>query len=257
MEVGIGDSVILSTADLEGETRSIRAVVKGIFNSPVAPVDKYTVILRREDLSNIFSGSPDNISTIVFRGEQDELIDGVAANIRDQLAAKQIGEKVEVLTLFQLQAQLKVIIDLTDQIMDFVNVIFLSGFALTLLNSIMMSIFDRMREIGIQRAIGARAGEIIIEILIESFYISLIGSGAGFILGAIVTYITAWTGISLGGFAESLDILGNMNSVIYPYLTWDNVIYAFVLATVISLVAGFYPAWKASRIDPVKAIQNK
>lgn len=257
MEVEIGDGVILSTGGEDGETKSVRARVMGIFNSPVAPVNKYTVILRREDLSRLFNGKTDNISAFVYRGKENELIEEVADKLRNALNERGHNNTVEVLTYFQLQSQIKRMFEISDQFMDILYVIFLTGFALTLLNSILMSVFERMREIGIQRAIGASMWEIIVEILIESFYLSVIGSGAGFIAGSGVVLLTGWTGISFGFYAESLDILGNMSSIIYPFLNLDNIITAFSLAVVVSILAGFYPAWKASRTDPVKAIQNK
>ncbi len=256
MEVEVGDRVILSTGDKDGQTSSVQAEIQGIFRSPVGPINKYTVILKQSQLSQMYDPEHNYISSFVFHGKNREDLDIVAQKIR-ALFSNSDSSAPDVLTFMQLQAELRTILEMSDQFMGIFYFILMTGFALTLLNSVLMSVFERVREIGIQKAIGARTSVIILGILVESFVLSVLGSGVGFIVGGTFVLILGFSGISLGLFAEAMDMLGNINSIIYPYLTLDDILTAFILAFSVSMIAGFYPAWKASKTNPIKAIQNR
>lgn len=106
-----------------------------------------------------------------------------------------------------------------------------------IMNIMLVSVTERTREIGIRMAVGARGRDILIQFLIEAVTLSVVGGIIGILLGIASAWLTAYfTG--------------------WPILTpimWIGI--ACVSSAFIGIVSGFYPAWKASRLDPIEALR--
>lgn len=106
-----------------------------------------------------------------------------------------------------------------------------------IMNIMIVSVTERTREIGLRMSIGARGRDIMMQFLIEAIIISVTGGILGILLGAFVTWmisaIAHWPVVIEGG----------------------SVVLSFVVCTVIGIIFGFYPAAKASKLDPIEAIR--
>ena len=106
-----------------------------------------------------------------------------------------------------------------------------------IMNIMLVSVTERTREIGIRMAVGARAADILVQFLIEAVTLSAIGGGIGIAMGV--------------GFSELVSYVWHMPTIT-PFF-WIAV--AFISSAVIGIVSGFYPAWKASKLDPIDALR--
>ena len=111
-----------------------------------------------------------------------------------------------------------------------------------IMNIMLVSVTERTREIGIRKAIGAKRLDILWQFLIESIVVTTAGGALGVLGGIAVTQI-----------AERFSIGGDNTYVVTPL--W--VMVGFVVAAVTGLVAGVYPAWRASRLDPIEALRRE
>jgi len=118
-----------------------------------------------------------------------------------------------------------------------ISIITLIGAAIGLMNIMLVSVTERTREIGLRKALGATPAIIRKQFLIEAIVICFLGGILGVLLGMIVGNLIA---ISISG------------SFVVP---WDWLGIAIILCTLIGLISGFYPASKASRLDPVEALR--
>jgi ABC-type antimicrobial peptide transport system permease subunit len=107
------------------------------------------------------------------------------------------------------------------------------------MNIMLVSVLERTREIGIRKALGARERDIWGQFLLEAAFLTF--------AGGIIGVITGW-GISL-----LLDRMGVMNTLVTP----DIVILAVSVSVGIGLFFGFYPAWNASRLNPIEALRSE
>jgi len=107
------------------------------------------------------------------------------------------------------------------------------------MNIMLVSVLERTREIGIRKALGAREHDIWIQFLIEAAFLTLAGGIIGVILGWLVAYF--------------LNSMGLMTTVV----TADIVILAVSVSVGIGLFFGFYPAWNASRLNPIEALRSE
>jgi putative ABC transport system permease protein len=106
-----------------------------------------------------------------------------------------------------------------------------------IMNIMLVSVTERTREIGIRMAVGARAADILVQFLIEAVTLSAIGGAIG-IAGGV-------------GFSQAVASLKNMPTV--TPVGW--IIVAVASSALIGIVSGFYPAWKASKLDPIEALR--
>jgi putative ABC transport system permease protein len=106
-----------------------------------------------------------------------------------------------------------------------------------IMNIMLVSVTERTREIGIRMAVGARAADILVQFLIEAVTLSAIGGAMG--IGGGITF--SWL---IAHFQH------------WPTVTpWTWIVIAFVSSAVIGIISGFYPAWKASKLDPIDALR--
>ena len=106
-----------------------------------------------------------------------------------------------------------------------------------IMNIMLVSVTERTREIGIRMAVGARAADILVQFLIEAVTLSAIGGAIGICTGL--------------AFSEAIGYLNNMPTV--TPVNW--IIIAVVSSALIGVFSGFYPAWKASKLDPIDALR--
>ncbi len=108
-----------------------------------------------------------------------------------------------------------------------------------IMNIMLVSVTERTREIGVRMACGARRWDILLQFLVESLVISLLGGGFGLLLGMM--------------FADLLDKV--LAGIFNTEITATVVITALVTTTLVGVASGLYPAYKASRLDPVEALR--
>jgi putative ABC transport system permease protein len=105
-------------------------------------------------------------------------------------------------------------------------------------NTMMISVGERTREIGIRLALGARPNDILTQFLVEALVLSSLGGGLGVVLGLLAAVQTA----NLASWP--------------PVITISSLVFSFACSSLIGLISGVYPAYKASRLDPVEALRT-
>ena len=118
-----------------------------------------------------------------------------------------------------------------------IGFITLIGAAIGLMNIMLVSVSERTKEVGLVKAIGGKSAIVRRQFLLESVIISVLGAGFGILLG-----------IMLGNTAAFL--LGT--GFVVP---WNWVAYAIIICTIVGLLAGVYPAWKAGKLNPIEALR--
>jgi putative ABC transport system permease protein len=110
--------------------------------------------------------------------------------------------------------------------------------SIVIMNIMLVSVAERVKEIGLRKAVGARRKDILFQFLIESITLSIVGGSVGIIIGfAIAKLVSVAT-----GFPSAVEL-------------W-SVIIGIVIATFVGLISGIYPANKAAKLDPVEALRS-
>ena len=121
-----------------------------------------------------------------------------------------------------------------------------------LVNTLVMAVFERVREIGLMMALGMRPQWIMYQVLLES----LILLGMGLLIGnmlAVATILPIESGIDISIVAEGLELAG-MGTTLYPVLQLSDMLMSTAVVLVLGLLASLLPAWRASRYNPIQAL---
>lgn len=165
---------------------------------------------------------------------------GEATSLMRQLRKDPIGEEES----FEIRAN-KTLEEELDELSSKLRIggfsigfITLIGASIGLMNIMLVSVTERTREIGIRKAIGATPKKIRLQFLIEAILICIMGGIGGVIIG-----------LSIGNVVANLIKAGNF---VAP---WEWVFMGFVVCLVVGLISGYYPAYKASKLDPIDALR--
>ena len=121
-----------------------------------------------------------------------------------------------------------------------------------LVNTLMMAVYERIREIGLMQALGMRPSMILYQVLLESFLLIVIGLSLGNIL-AIGTILSLRDGIDISGVSQGMEMMGS-SSVLQPALLLNDMLLANIVVITLGLLASLLPAWQAASYDPIEAL---
>lgn len=121
-----------------------------------------------------------------------------------------------------------------------------------LVNTLVMAVFERVREIGLMLALGMKPSSILGQIVIESMLLLIIGLAIGNVL-AVASIERLKSGIDISIVAKGMEMMG-ASSVLYPQLRTEDMILANTVVLILGFLASLSPAWRASRYQPVEAI---
>ncbi len=236
----------------------VGGVLDEIGSSGMLPFDR-SVFIPLDTYQNIFN---------------TENIDSILVRISDPNQADTIAD--EISTAFEDQVYVLVPTAIIDTVAGVFNImeIFLLAIAsiallvagISILNIMLVSVMERTREIGIMKALGAKDRTILSQFLSEAVLLGIIGGIVGILVGFVLAY---GMGLMLpalfsGGFADSFGggngggfagFGGSSNFTLTPILPLETILIAIGFAIFVSVVFALYPARKAAKLDPVKALR--
>jgi putative ABC transport system permease protein len=197
-------------------------------------VPLYSSVFRLEDGQ---SAQKDEIDGIYLQMNPGADITGAAALIRGILDVAHRGAgDFTIISPAQLLAEQRRTQRIFEMVMVAIASISLLVGGIGIMNIMLASVLERTREIGVRRAIGARQRDVVRQFLIETTIISLSGGVAGILLGV--------------GLSQLIGVLAGWSTIV----TTGSIVLAFGVSVFIGIVFGLYPAVRASRLDPVKAL---
>ncbi|MBI5965415.1 MAG: ABC transporter permease [Chloroflexi bacterium] len=243
LKVGGQLTLLINTSD--GNVDEQVFTVRGIFTTGSTAYDKGIVLLPLAK-AQAFSGAENHASMIFVLLKDREQAEAVAAAMPSQ--------NFQVKTWRELNSLLVLINDFSNAYITFINLIVLGVTATVIINTLLMSVFERTREIGILTAIGMKGRQIITLFLAEASLLALGGVTFGSLAGWALSAYFAKVGIYFGDLGISQGMI--LDDRIYPYLTLDSAINLIVTAFIITVLASLYPARLASRMEPVEALHG-
>jgi putative ABC transport system permease protein len=138
---------------------------------------------------------------------------------------------------------------LMDLLLTAVGLVALTVAGLGILNTLLMAVLERYREIGVYKALGASSGDICILFLGEAALVGLLGGVGGLVLGRVVSWAIEFI---VNGLARRHGINETVAAFAFPPSLLGG---AMLFALLVSLVSGVYPASRAARVDPIRALR--
>ncbi len=256
MGLGVGDQLAIVGQGVDGSLANDLFTVVALVTTSVDLVNRQSVMIDLTEAQSLFA----------MPGEAHELVihsarPAAARELAARVASMPGLAGAEVLDWERLAPEMLSLIQVVDiaglLVLVLVFVAAIAGVA----NTMLMATFERTREFGMLLALGVRPVRIIVLVLLESFALGAIGALVGAAAGVLLVAVTHRTGIDYatltGGGPGELSFAGLRWSLrFYPTLTALDVIRAAAAVGVTSLIAAAWPALRASRQQPARALRG-
>ncbi|RME46369.1 MAG: ABC transporter permease [Caldilineae bacterium] len=244
--IQVGDKVNLALINANGQPDEAVFTVRGIFATGIFVYDEGTVFMPLSK-AQAFTGAGERASAILILLNRRDDAGAVVAALQKPGLSVLTWEELNEVFLQTLQAAIGFYVILDGIVMLIVAVI--------IANTLLMSVFERVREMGILAALGMKGRQILLMFLVEAFILGLVGVVFGFGLGSLGVSYLSTVGYPVG--EEIASAAGNIpiGSVMYAHFATGTFLSLALWTLIFTLGASLYPAWFAARLEPVEALR--
>lgn len=249
LKLKVGSKINVQMVDLEGDLSAKGYRVCGIFKTTNNTFDETNLFVRSKDLQTqlgIEENTAHEIAILVDKGDEAPLIKSSIQNIA--------GENV-VETWKELSPEMSLLTDAMDQYMYIFILIILLGLCFGIINTMLMAVLERVKEIGMLMAVGMNKRKIFRMIILESVLLTLTGGFFGILFGSGITKFFETTPIDMSMFSEGLGEFGFATQV-YTSLQTETLVTISILVVITGLLSAIYPARKALKLNPAEATRT-
>ena len=256
MGVSAGDEIAVVGQGVDGSLANDLYTVKALVTTPVDLVNRQGVVVELSSAQTLFA-MPDEAHEIVIHARRPE----ASAALARRLSANPTFSEAEVLDWQGLAPEMVTLVRITDLAGTLVLLLVFLAAAAGVANTMIMATFERTREFGMLLALGTHPARLVKLVIAESIALGIIGALGGTAIGVFLVAITHRTGIDYawlaGGGPSELSFAGLRWSLrFYPTLGVIDVARAVAAVCMTSLLAAIWPALRASRLEPVRALRG-
>ena len=250
LNASIGSELIAVVQAADGSMGNEIYHVGGILQTISEEMDRSAVIMHQQDFQELFS-SAGRIHEIALNSKNKF----TSAQVAQQFNA--VAKKVEVKTWEQLLPTLADMLRLSRSSMYIFSFIFFLAVGFGVLNTMLMATHDRIREYGMLKALGTKPWRIIMDVCSEAFILSACASIVGSLVGVFLCFLLDTYGIDLSSMGGSMRMSGiAFDPVLRSDLKPVDIIFTVIATSTCCVLASLFPAIKAARLSPIKAMQN-
>lgn len=248
LNVRLRSRVVLTFQNEANELVSAAFRVHGIYKSSNAQLDQMQVFVRRQDVQNLL--------------EHETIIHEIAVLLHDGESFQTLTDswsaafpKLEVVNWRDISPELRYMMESGSITLYIFIVIILLGIGFGILNTMLMVVFERTREIGMLMAIGMNRLRVFTMILLETILLCFSGGVLGMGIAAVIIRFTGESGLNFANMADALAEFG-YDAIIYPELELINYVVVAIMIFTTALLASIYPSIKAIRLLPADAVRG-
>ncbi|MCD4834518.1 MAG: ABC transporter permease [Bacteroidales bacterium] len=248
LKVKVRSKIVVTVTEMDGTLSGGAFRVAGIFKTANSTYDEMRAFVRMEDLQNLIK-IDDNVAheMAVLMNENN-----IENEMADQLRAEY--PNLQIMTWTELMPEMKMLNESMSFMMYIFVVIILLALGFGIVNTMLMVILERVKELGMLMAVGMNRLRVFTMIVLETIFLSLVGGVVGIAFAVVLTIITSNTGVDLSLWAEGLSSAG-FDTMVYPEIGINSVIVVTILVILTGILSSIYPARKAIKLNPAEAIR--
>jgi putative ABC transport system permease protein len=247
--ITVGDTVVLVATNKDGSVNGKTFVVGGILESATGPGGRDGYI-HFEDAMEVLRMPEPEVSEIAVNVKALGQVERVAHTVQAQLASASTGQgaaRLEVHTWDQLSPFASVA-RMIDVMIFFIKLMLIAIVLISILNVMLMAVYERVREIGTIAAMGTLPRKILALFLVEGFFLGIAGAVVGVLVGLGLIGILHLAKLSVA--------FGQGTYTLAPTIAPLEVLTASLMVLGVSVLASAQPAYKASRLEPIEALRH-
>lgn len=246
-KIKIRSKVVLTLQDITGEMVAESFKVVGIFDSKNKMYDKVNVFVRKSDLRRVTNLNNQQLHEIGVLVNKDDEAEVLANQYQEKFSG------LEVLPWLDLASGMRYMVEATGMYTYILVGIILVALLFSIINTMLMAVLERVKEIGMLMAVGMKKQKIFGMVLLETIFLSFIGAPLGLLISYLLITHFGEVGIDLAGAAYE-DV--GFATVIYPFLDFKSYMNILIMVFFMAVIAAIYPAIKALSLNPVEAIRK-
>ena len=248
LKLKTGNKVVLTFQDADGNIASAAYRIAGIYQTVNTPYDETNVFVRISDVDSV-AGLKNRLNEIAVLLSSHQLLQHTKAELQSLFPAAEIKDWMEI------SPEVGLTVSVSEQLVFILMIIILMALAFGIVNTMMMAVLERTREICMLLALGMNRIKVFGMILLETIFLVLAGCPGGLLISLLAISITHHTGIRFEKFAEVYSSFGYSN-VLYPKITMQQFMISMLLIIVTAIVSSLFPAWKAFRLKPIVSMRK-
>ena len=242
--------VVLTFQDVNNNQIQAAFRVTGIYTMGSAKMDEAFVYIRNSDLNRLLGIEKGGHEIAILTNDIDE-VDLVVNNLKSETDTS----KVAIEPYYVISPELNLFNEQMGASTGILTAIIMLALIFGIINTMLMAVLERTKELGMLMAIGMNKGKVFLTIVFETLLLSIIGAPLGMLLGWLTIMGTNSTGIDLTAYQKGLEQF-NMSGMVHPSLTPDTYITVAFAVFLTALFASIYPASKAVKLKPVEAMRK-
>jgi ABC-type lipoprotein release transport system permease subunit len=251
LKLGIKSKLVLTFQDAEGNIVSDNYKICGIYSTTNKMYDEMHVFVKKSHLSSI-CGYNENISQeIAVLLKDNENLSLAEAEIKEIA-----GSEIMVRTWKEISPDLGMMTDMMAQYSGYILMIILMALAFGIINTMLMAILERKKELGMMMAIGMNKAKIRAMIAWETVFLTITGTVVGMAIAQILVSYFGNVGIDLTMYAEGFEAVG-YEAILYPELNTSFYIQVVVLTIFTALFAAIFPIRRAIKMNPAEVLRTE
>ena len=250
LNVKLGSKVVLTLQDIDNNITAGAFRIVGIFNTENNIFDEANVFVLDSSIRKLMN-LPENAShEIAILADNNENVPGIQDSIKKEFSG------LEVMSWLELSPEMSYLNEAMDLMMYIFIIIILFALLFGIINTMLMAVLERVKEIGMLMAIGMNKLRVFMMIVIETILLSLTGGIFGIIMGSLVSKYFETHKIDLTVWGDAYSDIG-YGSFTYTSLDTSLLINVTILVILTGILASLYPAYKALKNDPADALRTE
>jgi ABC-type lipoprotein release transport system permease subunit len=251
LNIKMRSKVVVTMQSTSGNITNAAFKVIGIYKTSNSTFDGHSAYVRKSDLTTIVGFSSQTAHELAISVYDDKESENIISSLKDKCN----NDKLSIESWKEIMPELNLFTSAMNYMLYIFMLIIFLALSFGIINTMLMAVMERIREIGMLMAIGMNKTKIFLMIMLETTMLMLTGSFTGLVISYIIVNIFGKYGIDLSKFASGFSGIG-FSPIVYPFLKPIAYINIVIMVVIAGIISSIVPARKALKLNPSEAIRK-